>query len=285
MQLVMKIEGVQYNIVAHDLIFKRYEKMHIEIFNPIEQARLHNCLKSAISCIKSISKEKIALDYGCGSGNLTTHMLDLGMRVVSADVSDNFLSMIKTKFEGSKKSEILKINGYDLSGINDNSFDFVSLYSVLHHVPDYLQILKELIRVIKPGGIIYIDHERSEDFWRNSPVYANFIRLSGLNLFFSWDNLKKYFKSSSYIHGIRRLLDSRYQPEGDIHVWPDDHIEWSKIENIFSNEGCEIVLKENYLLYKKYPLKIYEAFKSRCNDCCLIIARKNSSFKKGVGVF
>jgi len=270
----MKIKELQYNIVAHNRIFKKYERMHIEIFNSIEQTRLRNCLKRAINDIKSISQEKISLDYGCGSGNLTNHLLGLGMRVVSADVSDNFLNLMKMKFKDSNKSEILKINGNDLSSINDGSFDLVAAYSVLHHVPDYLHILNEFIRVVKPGGIIYIDHERSEDFWKKTLVYMNFLKLSGATSFFNKNNLKKYLKPLNYMHGIRRLFDCRYQSEGDIHVWPDDHIEWTRIEDVFSSQGCEIVLKENYLLYKKYPLEIYEVFKNKCNDCCLMIARK-----------
>jgi len=270
----MESKELQFNIVAHNRIFKRYEKRHIEIFNPVEQSRLHVCLERAMDYIKDVSQEKIALDYGCGSGNLTKHMLDLGMNVVSADVSDNFLSVIKSKFQNFDKSKTLKINGYDLSNISDDSFDFVATYSVLHHVPDYLKIVNELIRVTKPGGVIYLDHERSEDFWKKVPLYDEFLRLVMLDPSFYIGTFKKYFRLLNYIYGIRRLFNPRYQLEGDIHVWPDDHIEWSEIENIFSSKECEVVLKENYLLYKEYPLKTYDAFKNKINDCCLMVARK-----------
>jgi ubiquinone/menaquinone biosynthesis C-methylase UbiE len=248
--------------------------MHFEIFNPIEQTRLHNSLKMAIGYIKSPQEEKIALDYGCGSGNITSHLLSLGMRVVSADLSDDFLASIKKDFGDSGKTHILKINGYDLSGFADNSFDLVAVYSVLHHLPEYLAIIPEFIRVTKPGGVIYIDHERSQGSWNKDRLYREFLKQVRLNSFFDKRRFKKYFFLSNYLGFIRRLINPRYQPEGDIHVWPDDHIEWLKIEDIFSNQGCNIVFKENYLLYKNYPLKVYEAFKNKCHDYSLIIAAK-----------
>ncbi len=34
----------------------------------------------------------------------------------------------------------------------DNSFDYVTIGFGLRNVPDYLQVLKEMQRVVKPGG-------------------------------------------------------------------------------------------------------------------------------------
>ena len=71
--------------------------------------------------------------------------------------------------------DALKINGYDLSNIDDNHLDLVAVYSVLHHVPDYLKIIEEMIRVSKPGGVLYIDHEVSPSYWNQSKEYKDFL--------------------------------------------------------------------------------------------------------------
>ncbi len=39
----------------------------------------------------------------------------------------------------------------------DNQFDFVHCFTVLEHVGDVKQCLDEMIRIIKPGGLIYIN--------------------------------------------------------------------------------------------------------------------------------
>jgi len=266
----MKInKAIEHNIRVHDSIYKKYEQMHGEIFNPIEQERLRKQLLLAIRYIKTPSIRKEALDYGCGSGNLTQHMIALGFHVVSADISEKFLTLIKEKYSHTEKSETLKINGQDLSNIRNNRFDFVATYSVLHHVPDYLQIIKEMVRVAKPGGIIYLDHEANKSYWKSNE-YAEFLQLVQPKK--DW---KRFLKLSSYINKIRTIINPRYQAWGDIHVLPDDCIEWNKIENLLANCECEIVLKEDYLLYRKgYSVDIYQAYKNKINETRVLIARK-----------
>ncbi|WP_423161977.1 hypothetical protein, partial [Stenotrophomonas geniculata] len=66
-----------------------------------------------------------------------------------------------------------------------------------------------------------------------------------------------------------------YMPEGDIHVWPDDHIEWGAVEDLLIQAGCKVVLKEDYLLfYQGYREEVYEAYKDRCTDVRLLVARR-----------
>jgi len=168
----------------------------------------------------------------------------------------------------------MKINGINLSEISDNFFDFSAAYSVLHHIVDYLSIVRELIRVTKPGGIIYLDHERSEASWNGCHEYREFLRQVKRHCLFNRDSLRKYLIFSNYFDNIIRLAKPHYQREGDIHVWPDDHIEWGKIEEVFAGQGCGIVLKEEYLLNRSYPQNVYDRFKDKCSDYCLMVARK-----------
>lgn len=265
-------KAIEYNIQIHDKIYKKYEQMHGDIFNPVEQKRLHEHLILAAKYIKTSSINKEALDYGCGSGNITHHLIDLDFHVVSADISEKFLILIKEKYGHTGKSETLKINGYDLSNIENNRFDFVAAYSVLHHIPDYLRIIEEMVRVTKQGGLIYIDNEANESYWNNNE-YAEFQKLIKPK-----KNWKRFLKLSSYIYRIRKIINPRFEAWGDIHVYPDDHIEWDKIESLLSNFGCEIILKEDYLMYKKdYPIDIYLEYKNKVNETRVLIARKKNA--------
>lgn len=264
--------AIKHNSKAHDFICDKYEQIHGEIFNPIEQRRLRKQLEQSATYIKTSSVRKEALDYGCGSGNLTKHLIDLGLFVISADISENFLAVIKEKYGPTKMVETLKINGQDLSNINDNRFDFVATYSVLHHIPDYLRMIVEMIRVTKQGGILYLDHEVNETYWNRNKEYVEFLQ----TLPEPQKEPRQFLILSNHIKKIRQIIHPRYQPEGDIHVWPDDHIEWNKIENLLAMHGCTIVFKEDYLLFKRqYPENVYQAYKNKCNDMRVLIARKN----------
>ena len=259
---------VARNIAIHDRIARRYEKIHGEIFNPVEQARLTKALARARDAIETKEGPRRALDFGCGSGNLTRRLLDLGFGVTAADVSPGCLQFVERRFGGQLLST-KRMNGRDLSEIDDASFDLVATYSVLHHVPDYLAAVDELARVCKLGGVVFIDHEPSEDFWQGRPLYAEFRKAAQR---FDW---RKYLTPSNYIHRVRRVFDPRHSNEGDIHVWPDDHVEWVKIKSIMAQRGFEIIEEENYLLYRRiYRREVYDRYADICSDTKVMIFRK-----------
>ena len=267
-------DQIKFNKLVNDGLSGKYERLHGDIFNDIEQERLRKALKKAAEAVRTGVEPVHALDYGCGSGNLTGHLIELGIETVSADISEGFLDLIKRNFSRTGLSDVLAINGKDLSGVDDDSFDMVATYSVLHHVPDYLGIVAEMCRVAKPGGVIYIDHEVIESYYRRTQECVEFLRKARPTV-----NFKRCFRLlidvGGYKHIIRRLLNPRYKREGDIHVWPDDHIEWDKIEQLLISKGCKIVLKEDYLLYKSiYDLDVYNQYKGRCVDQRMLIARK-----------
>lgn len=267
-------EQIQFNKDVNDQVSRKYDRLHGEIFNAIEQERLKKTLSTAIGAVKTDAKPLKALDYGSGSGNLTRHLIELGLETVSADISEGFLALIQNSFSQTGLSNILKINGKDLSNVPNNKFDLVATYSVLHHVPDYLSIVKEMARVVRPGGVIYIDHEVIESYYKRPKEYIEFLQKARPTV-----NFKRYLRLlldvKGYIHIVRRLMNPRYKREGDIHVWPDDHIEWDRIERLLTSEGFEIILKEDYLLYKnEYDPNIYNEYKDKCADERVLIARK-----------
>ncbi len=269
-------QQIRFNAQAHDVISRAYDGRHTEIFNSIEQKRLHEALREAIGAIQTDTDPRVALDYGCGSGNLTAHLIELGMQTTSADLSQGFLDLITDRFAHTGQSRTLKINGTDLSGVPDNTFDFVATYSVLHHVPDYLSIVRELCRVTKPGGVLYIDHEVNESYWDRPPEYIEFLKAARPRI-----NVRRFlrllFDIRGYKHIVRRLLNPRYKPEGDIHVWPDDHIEWDGIENILRMCGFEVALRKDYLLFNSiYKKQVHEGYRDRCSDQRLLVAVKSS---------
>jgi ubiquinone/menaquinone biosynthesis C-methylase UbiE len=253
-----------------------YENVHREIFNAVEQQRLHGTLEQAVKAVQTGSQPLTALDYGCGSGNLTRHLLELGVRTVSADVSADYLKAVEKRFSGTGRVEVLRLNGADLAGVPDGHFDLIATYSVLHHVPDYLAIVAEMGRVARPGGVVYIDHEVTEAYYQRPAVYVEFLKKARPRVNWRrWATLALDVKG--YVHIWRRLVNPRYKREGDIHVWPDDHIEWDKIEQVLLSQGFEIVLRHDYLLCKAiYDPRVYNEYQDRCADERVLIARKKA---------
>jgi glycosyltransferase involved in cell wall biosynthesis/ubiquinone/menaquinone biosynthesis C-methylase UbiE len=263
-----QVQQINENIKVHNKTANDYASAHGEIFNIVEQGRLFLALKKSFQAVNTGSEEPTALDYGCGSGNLTQHLLNLNVDVVAADVSSHFLELVRQQFPSDRLSTLI-LNGKDIDSLETDSFDFIAVYSVLHHIPDYLAALTELARVCKPGGVIYLDHEPTDQFWSENPLYDEF---QAKALRTDWG---KYLIFSNYVGKVRRWFNPKYSNEGDIHVWPDDHIEWKYIESTLKRLGFEVVLSEDYLLYKKlYRPDIYRKYEKLCADTRLMAFRK-----------
>jgi hypothetical protein len=114
-----------------------------------------------------------------------------------------------------------------------------------------------------------IDHEASEGSWLEDPVYREFRRAA---LKTDW---RKYLTPANYVHRVRRIFNPRYSNEGDIHVWPDDHIEWPKIRTKLEGLGFEVVASEDYLLSRRlYRADVYDHYRDRCSDTRMMMFRK-----------
>ena len=254
------------NVIIHDRLAQKYDVGHGEIFNDHEQTRIRAMLERAVAGVATGRRPIRALDFGCGSGNLTRHLVALGLEVTAADVSLGCLQIVRDRFPD---VDTFVMNGRDLGNVADGAFDLVATYSVLHHVPDYLAAVREMARVCTPGGVIVLDHERNDEYWAGSETYRSFRAVA---LKFDW---RKYLKPSNYYHRVRRLFDPRHSNEGDIHVWPDDHIEWAAIKQLMEDSEFEVLFEDDYLLNDKlYRREVYDRFVDRCSDTKAMAFRK-----------
>jgi ubiquinone/menaquinone biosynthesis C-methylase UbiE len=256
---------------VHDVLAPGYEDLHGDIFNPVEQDRLRRGLSMAVGAVRTDREPQRALDFGCGSGNLTRCFIELGLHTVSADVAPRFLELIGARHGHTGLSKTLLLNGEDLSNVDEETFDIAAAYSVLHHIPDYLAAVRELVRVTKRGGVIYLDHEHNADYWNRSEDYETFVRLVNEQA----PNRRRPPWIYRKIRRLRRIFNPRYMPEGDIHVWPDDHIEWADIERVFTELDCATLCIEDYLLYMgHYSPALYEGYRTRCSDMRMMTVRR-----------
>ncbi|ETI66480.1 demethylmenaquinone methyltransferase [Neobacillus vireti] len=98
-----------------------------------------------------------ALDVCCGTADWTIALADAvgpSGKVTGLDFSQNMLNVGIEKVKGLALNQVKLVHGNAMElPFEDNSFDYVTIGFGLRNVPDYLQVLKEMHRVVKPGGI------------------------------------------------------------------------------------------------------------------------------------
>jgi ubiquinone/menaquinone biosynthesis C-methylase UbiE len=108
-------------------------------------------------------KEKNLLEIGCGLGIDLVRFAKVGAIVTGIDLADNAIELARRNFElQGVNGELLVMNGEDLS-FNDNSFDIVFAHGVLAYTDDAALMVREIYRVLKPGGeaILMMYHRNS----------------------------------------------------------------------------------------------------------------------------
>jgi len=264
---------IEENITRHERIASQYDKRHSEIYNSVEQSRLRSVLQEAINARTPLSSVITAFDLGCGAGNLTDQLVELGCRVTAADVTPSFVAMVTSRHP--ERVSGLLLNGSDLSNVESETYDLVATYSVLHHIPDYLSVVREMARITRRGGVVLIDHEWSAGNWNPSPALIDYRSKTSAPRDLRW-YMSRLLRPGWWYTRLRQLIEPRYQEEGDIHVWPDDHIEWEIVEQTLSEDGFEIVVSRDYLLYEPHvAIEVYERYHEHCSNmhCCIALKR------------
>ena len=89
-----------------------------------------------------------------------------GLEIIAVDISGKMLEKAKGKIQ--KRGERAKLVRADVQqfGFADNSMDTIVTSCTFCSVPDPVKGLKELLRVLKPGGkMLMFEHVRSNIFW------------------------------------------------------------------------------------------------------------------------
>ena len=139
---------------VHDVfqtISKRYDVM-----NSVISFQRHKAWRKDTMRLMDVQKGASALDVCCGTADWTIAMADAVGKSGSAiglDFSENMLEVGHVKVNEKRKENVTLIHGNAMNlPFEDNSFDYVTIGFGLRNVPDYNQVIKEMYRVVKPGG-------------------------------------------------------------------------------------------------------------------------------------
>ncbi len=148
------------NIDAIKTAYRRYARIYDVVFGPI----FHPGRKVIIEALDCHPGDNI-LEVGVGTG-LSLPLYPDDIKVTGIDISAEMLTKAHQRVELEELTHVEAVLEMDAEQMqfSDNSFDKVVAMYVVSVVPDPVQLVREMSRVCKPDGEIFIaNHFRSSN--------------------------------------------------------------------------------------------------------------------------
>lgn len=189
-------------------------------------------VKDRIIALQAKINAKNLLDVGCGTGFILNLAKDLFDDLHGVDATQAMLD----KVDLTSGNITLHKNLAQELPFENETFDMCSSYAFLHHLENYSDVLKEVFRVLKKGGLFYIDLDPNKHFWS------------------AIDSLEKRKSNQSYSLIVQKEIDSVLHTDqkvmDEFGIDPDvfNNSEYTKsiLGGIDPEELCKIALDLGY---------------------------------------
>ncbi len=158
--VLMSIQSEQTNIEHFDREAERYD----EQFNLSVEIDRHRLPFLQQQCRQPLSG-RLALDIGCGTGNLAYAMASEGFAQVSIGFDISFgMTRVARRKTAHLSSCQFAVGSVVAIPFADSTFDVAVGSAFLHHIVRAVDALREIYRVLKPGGVATFNEPCAEGY-------------------------------------------------------------------------------------------------------------------------
>ncbi|MCH9697930.1 MAG: class I SAM-dependent methyltransferase [Gammaproteobacteria bacterium] len=114
---------------------------------------------SQVKAALSINQQDTVLELGCGVGRIGKELAPQCKHWIGVDISKNMVECAQQRLQTLNNVSLHELPGNNLSVLSDSSVDKAYSIAVFCHLDkeDLFNYLRELKRVVKPGGIIFVE--------------------------------------------------------------------------------------------------------------------------------
>lgn len=241
--------------VKHATLRRLYGKMVVQVFDGAKQ----------------YSEVPRVLDIGAGEGSVTLPFLELGSRVVATDISSSQLEVLQEKC--ARFGDLLEVCCEDMNETLKNKsdvYDVVVVNSFLHHVPDYLGMISEIIPKLGPNGQFFSfqDPIRYDSLSKAALQFSNFSylawRVTKGDVF---GGLKRRLRRS---RGV--FLEDSFHDNAEYHITRNG-VDQEAIRALFVQHGFDCTIHRYFSTQSAFFQFVGELF-GFCNTFA-VIAKRN----------
>ncbi len=130
--------------------------------------------------------EAVVADVGTGTGFVALGLAPKVAKVIGFDASPAMLAVARRNLAAFPNVELRQASG-DRLPLPDGALDAAFANMYLHHAPDPAGAIKELVRVLRPGGVLCLtDLDTHDHAWQRE-------QMADLWLGFERDDIRRWF--------------------------------------------------------------------------------------------
>lgn len=143
-------EAVDYNSMDHSEVNRAFVDRLLQVCESVEIGkRLHDH-----------GSGSDVLDVGTGTALIPIELCQRSVfcRITAIDLAQNMLNVAQQNVDAAGLTATIKLSQVDAKHMpyQDGQFDVVMSNSIVHHIPEPKQVLAEMIRVVRPGGVLVV---------------------------------------------------------------------------------------------------------------------------------
>lgn len=164
---------------------------------------------TALAVAQMIGPGDEVLECACGTGAISAAIAPACARLVATDYSDGMLAQARKKL--AKRSNVT-VEQADITALPyaDDSFDVAVAGNVIHLLPDPEQALRELARVVRPGGTLILPTYIEPLTRKQGMIPALLARLGvGFERRFTQASYRAFVEGMGYAEARYRLVRGR----------------------------------------------------------------------------
>lgn len=123
---------------------------------PTDSPYVQRHLERAITAAEITAADRV-LDVGCGLGKFTLPLVDRGINVTGFDLSHDLINALD-ELKGERKLDLHQGDILEPPEDLRGSFDVVTGFFVLHHLPDLVAAFRGVHTFLRPGGrVVFVE--------------------------------------------------------------------------------------------------------------------------------
>lgn len=118
---------------------------------------------AALSIGQAVPDAMTVLDAGTGTAQIPIELTSrraraAGFVITATDLAEEMLKVAAENIAAAGFNDVIKLERVDCKSMpfGDASFDAVMSNSIVHHIPEPVAVFREMWRVLKPGGLLFV---------------------------------------------------------------------------------------------------------------------------------